>query len=101
VFGDEGGGLVKFNFAPDKVTLRASDNSFGTSGWESVPCSYDGPEMRMGFSSLYLIEILSTFGTSDVTFKIADPSRPALCLPSDNDTDCELLMILMPMNIAD
>lgn len=101
VFGDEGGGLVKFNFATDKVTLRASDNSFGTSGWESVPCSYDGPEMRMGFSSLYLIEILSTFGTSDVTFKIADPSRPALCLPSDNDPECELLMILMPMNIAD
>lgn len=101
VFGDEGGGLVKFNFAQDKITLRASDNSFGTSGWESVACSYDGPEMHMGFSSLYLIEILSTFSTPEVIFKIADPSRPALCLPSDNDADCELLMILMPMNIAD
>ena len=101
VFGDEGGGLVKFNFAPEKVTLRASDNSFGTSGWESVACDYEGPEMHMGFSSLYLIEILSTFNTQDVTFKIADPSRPALCLPSDNDENCELLMILMPMNIVD
>ncbi len=101
VFGDEGGGLVKFNFAPEEVTLRASDNSFGTSGWESVSCNYDGPEMLMGFSSLYLIEILSTFNTPDVTFKIADPSRPALCLPSNNEADCELLMILMPMNIVD
>ncbi len=101
VFGDEGGGLVKFKFTPESVTLRACDNSFGTSGWESVPCSYEGPELMMGFSSLYLIELLSTFTTSEVTLKLADPSRPALCLPADNDPECELLMILMPMNIVD
>lgn len=101
VFGDEGGGLVKFKFAPESVTLRACDNSFGTSGWESVPCSYEGPELMMGFSSLYLIELLSTFTTSEVSLKLADPSRPALCLPADNEPECELLMILMPMNIVD
>lgn len=101
VFGDEGGGLVKFKFTPELTTLRACDNSFGTSGWESVPCDFNGPELMMGFSSLYLIEILSTFSTKEVTFKLADPSRPALCLPADNEPDCELLMILMPMNIVD
>lgn len=101
VFGDEGGGLVKFKFTPTLTTLRASDNSFGASGWESVPCDYSGPELMMGFSSLYLIEILSTFSTREITMKLADPSRPALCLPAENDPECELLMILMPMNIAD
>lgn len=101
VFGDEGGGLVKFRFTPTVTTLRACDNSFGTSGWESVPCDYNGPELQMGFSSMYLIEILSTFSTTEITMKLADPSRPALCLPADNDPECELLMILMPMNIVD
>ncbi len=42
VFGDGGNGLVKFKLAPDSLTLRAQDNSYGTSGWESVPCQYDG-----------------------------------------------------------
>lgn len=101
VFGDEGGGLVKFKFTPTLVTLRATDNSYGTSGWESVPCDYTGPELLMGFGSQYLVEILSTFSTKEVIIKIADPSRPALCLPDDNEADCELLMILMPMNIVD
>lgn len=101
VFGDEGGGLVKFRITPMETTLRACDNSFGTSGWESVPCEYNGPELLMGFSSLYLIEILSTFSTKEVIIKLADPSRPALCLPAENDPDTELLMILMPMNIVD
>ena len=101
VFGDEGGGLVKFRFHPEEVRLSASDNSFGTSGWESVACSYDGPELHMGFSSLYLIEILSTFSTKEIIMKIADPSRPALCVPAENEPDCELVMILMPMNIGE
>lgn len=101
VFGDEGGGLVKFKFQPNEVRLSASDNSFGTSGWESVPCDYDGTELQMGFSSLYLVEILNTFSTKEITMKIADPSRPALCLPTENEENCELVMILMPMNIAD
>lgn len=101
VFGDEGGGLVKFKFHNSEVRLSASDNSFGTSGWESVPCDYQGPELQMGFSSLYLVEILGTFSTSEITMKIADPSRPALCLPAENDPECELVMILMPMNIVD
>lgn len=101
VFGDEGGGLVKFLFHPEQVRLSASDNCFGTSGWESVACSYDGPELHMGFSSLYLIEILSTFSTKEIIMKIADPSRPALCVPAENEADCELVMILMPMNIGE
>jgi DNA polymerase III, beta subunit len=101
VFGDQGGGLVKFKLTSDMLTLRASDNSFGTSGWESVPCSYSGQDMIMGFSSMFLIEILSTFSTTDVMLKIADPSRPAICLPAENGPDDELIMLLMPMNIME
>ena len=33
--------------------------------------------------------------------KIADPSRPAICLPAENAPDEELLMLLMPMNISE
>ena len=101
IFGDEGGGLVKFRFTPDKLTLRASDNSFGTSGWEDVPCNFSGNDLLMGFGSMYLTEILSTFTTDEIVIKIADPSRPVLCLPADNDPETELQMILMPMNIAE
>lgn len=101
VFGDGGGGLVKFNFDETEVVLRASDNSLGTSGEERVSCSYEGQPLKMGFGSQYLVEILSTFSSADIVIRLADPSRPALFLPGESDPDTELQMILMPMNLGE
>lgn len=101
VFGDDGGGLLKFSFEPSDVIIRASDTSLGTSGEEKVPCSYEGAAIYMGFSSPYLVEILSTFSSADIVMRLADPSRPALFLPGETETDTELQMILMPMNIGE
>lgn len=101
VFGDGGNGLVKFKLAPDNLTLRARDNSYGTSGWESVPCEYSGQEFMIGFGAPYLIEIFSTISTTDVVVKLSDASHPAVCMPAENAPDTELLILLMPMNIVD
>ncbi|MDE6264049.1 MAG: DNA polymerase III subunit beta [Paramuribaculum sp.] len=101
VFGDCGNGLVKFKLTPDTLTLRARDNSYGTSGWESVPCSYTGNEFMIGFGAPYLIEIFSTISTTDVIMKLSDASHPAVCVPAENEPDSELLILLMPMNIVD
>ncbi|MCM1483579.1 MAG: DNA polymerase III subunit beta [Muribaculaceae bacterium] len=101
VFGDEGLNLIKFKFAGGSLTLQACDQGYGTSGWESVPCDYSGADMMMGFASLYLLEILSTFSATDIVVKLADPSRPAICVPSESSADTELLMLLMPMTIVE
>lgn len=101
VCGDSGGGLVKFSFDTNEVVLRASDNQLGTSGEEHVSCDYQGQPLRMGFSSQYLVEILSTFNSADIMIKLADPSRPALFIPGETEPDTELLMILMPMNVGE
>lgn len=101
VGGDEGINLIKFKFNNGSLTLQACDQGYGTSGWESVACDYQGVDMLMGFGSLYLLEILSTFSATDIVVKLADPSRPAICLPTENDPDTELLMLLMPMTIVE
>lgn len=92
VFGDEGLNLIKFKFAGGSLTLQACDQGYGTSGWESVPCDYNGADMLMGFASLYLLEILSTFSAQEIVVKLADPSRPAICLPTEDSADTELLI---------
>ena len=101
MFGDCGNGLIKFKLTPDTLTLRARDNSYGTSGWESVPCSYTGNELMIGFGAPYLIEIFSTISTTDVIMKLSDASHPAVCVPAENEPDSELLILLMPMNIVE
>lgn len=101
VFGDGGNGLVKFKTTAESLTLRAQDNSYGTSGTESVPCDYSGNELLIGFGSPYLLEILGTISTPDVVIKLADPSRAAIFRPADDEDKSELLILLMPMNIID
>ncbi|MEE0975740.1 MAG: DNA polymerase III subunit beta, partial [Muribaculaceae bacterium] len=101
VFVDPGHGLVKFRITPDKVILKAQDNNYQTSAWESVPCDFTGNEMIIGFSAPYLIEIFNTISSSDIILKLSDPSRPGLFLPTENDENSELLMLLMPMTVSE
>lgn len=101
VFVDPGHGLVKFKIAPDNITLKATDSNFCTQAVESVPCDFNHNEMVIGFSAPYLVEIFSTLVTTDVVVKLSDPSRPGVFLPSENEEDSELLMLLMPMNVSD
>lgn len=100
-FANEGNGLIKFKLAPDSLTLKSSDSGYGTSGWEAVPCEYSGNEFLIGFGASYLIEIFNTISTTDVVMKLSDPSRPAVCVPAENDPESELLVLLMPMNIGE
>lgn len=101
VFGNGGNGLIRFYFDENVATLTAQDSSYGTSGREVIDCDYQGAPLTIGFGAPYLQEIFSTISTPEVIVKLADPSRPAVCLPSENQPDSDLLMILMPMNIID
>ena len=101
VFGNGGNGLIRFHFDQNIATLIAQDSSYGTSGRETLSCDYEGDPLTIGFGAPYLQEIFSTISTPEVIVKLADPSRPAVCLPSENQPDTDLLMILMPMNIID
>ena len=101
VFVDPGHGLVKIRLTPELIEMKAQDNNFCTSGRESVPCSFTGTNMIIGFSAPYLIDIFDTIDTTDAIVKLADPSRPGLFLPEENEADTELQMLLMPMTVGE
>lgn len=101
LFVDEGHGLIKFRITPEKLTIKASDNEYNTSGIETLASDFTGTEMVVGFSSSYLQELTSVIWTDDIVFKLADPSRPAVILPTEDKPETKLTMLLMPMNVTD
>lgn len=101
LFVDEGHGLIKFRVTPEGLTIKASDNEYNTSGYEKLDATFTGNDMVIGFSSGYLNDLTSVLWTDDIIFKLADPSRPAVILPTENKPDTELTMLLMPMNVAE
>lgn len=101
IFVQAGNGLIKFKLTPDKILMKAQDNNVCTVAREELSCDYVGHELVIGLSAPYLIEICNTISTSELIVKLADPSRPCVFLPSENDENSDLLMLLMPMNVTD
>lgn len=99
VFVDPGYGLEKFRITPEQVFIKSDDSSYGTCARETVPCSFNGPEMVIGFSAPFLIEFMSTLPTEEIYIDLADPSRAGVFCPSENEEGTDLVMLLMPMNV--
>lgn len=100
VFVDPGYGLEKFKITPDRLYIKSDDTNLMTCAFENIPCSYNGPEMVIGFSAPFLIEFMSTMTTDEVYLGLSDPSRAGVFRPSENEEGTDLVMILMPMNVA-
>ncbi len=101
VFVEGGNRLVKFKFTPEHVELRASDTGICANARESLPCSFNGTQIVMGFSAEYLLEIFNTFTSTDVVIKLSDPSKPGVFVPAEDREGTELVMLLMPMTVTD
>ena len=99
VFIDPGYGMEKFKITNDHIEIKTSDPNLCTMGNEKVKCEYSGPEIVIGFSGPYLIEICNVLPTEDILIKLSDPSRPGVLMPTENEEGTDLVMLLMPMNV--
>ncbi len=92
--------LIKCEFFSNSIHLSAQDLDFNCSAKEDVPCEYNGREnLAIGFSSKYLVEILSNIDATDVQLLLSDPSKPCVICPSVNKENEDMLVIIMPMKI--
>ncbi len=101
VFSNPATGLVKLALNADSMVVTAQDIDYSTSAEESISCSYNGAPMQIGFRSTFLIEILNYINSTEVEIQLADPARAGLIVPVENAEGEDLLMLLMPMMLAD
>lgn len=94
-------GLVKLQLSKDAMMISAQDIDFSTSAEERVMCQYEGMDLSIGFKGTFLIEILSNINSGEIVLELADPSRAGVIVPVENESDEELLMLLMPMVLND
>lgn len=99
IFVDPGYGMEKFKITNDRIQIKSSDTSLLTAGNEQVDCEYNGPELVVGFSAPYMIEICNTIQSEQIVVRLSDPSRPGVFCPSENEEMTDLLILLMPMTV--
>ncbi|MDR2118231.1 MAG: DNA polymerase III subunit beta [Tannerellaceae bacterium] len=101
VFSNASSSLVKLHVIPGILVISAQDIDYSTSAEEKIVCDFDGTELKIGFKGTFLIEILSNIASEHVILELADPSRAGLIIPTENEENEELLMLLMPMMLND
>lgn len=93
--------LIRFHLEAGKLELRSEDIDFATSAQEKLTCDYNGRPMSIGFKGGSLTEILNNLDCEEVTLKLSDPSRAGIMVPTVQEENEEVLMLIMPMLLND
>ncbi len=101
VFSNQASNLIKLVFQQNQIHISAQDIDFSISAEEFIPCQYEGEEIKIGFKSTFLIEMLGNVESNDIVIELADPSRAGILLPFENAENEDILMLLMPMLLND
>lgn len=88
--------LVKFRIEPNTLVVSSQDTDFGKSAEETMLCEFTGTPMRIAFKGSTLLELVQHIESEDITFKMSDPSRPTLILPTEKKDEEEVLMLIVP-----
>lgn len=91
---------VRIGLSDELTTLSAENFDFSNKAEETIHGELTGEPMDIGFNSKFLREILENMDSTEVELHMSEPSRAALVLPSENEEDEDLLMLIMPVMIA-
>ena len=101
VFCNQSSGLVKLELGNNNIKLTGQDNEYATRAEEFILCEYTSNPISIGFSCTFLLEIAGILDSEMLKIELADPSRPGVIRPADDNPEDEVLMLLMPMRVED
>ena len=98
LFSNKSTSQVRLKLNGNSLKLSAEDIDFSNKADMSLPCDYHGEEMKIGFNSKFLNEMLSNLSSEDITLEMSIPSRAGIIKPVDNqDENEDILMLVMPV----
>jgi DNA polymerase III subunit beta len=97
-FSDERSRAIRLQFLPGEVKVHSSLSETGE-GEETLPATYDGPKIEVGFNAHYLLEFTRALSETKSTFHFRDSQSAGEMRPSGGDADTIYRYVVMPMRI--
>jgi DNA polymerase-3 subunit beta len=88
---------VVLSIKGSEVTVSAQDLDFSNEAKETIPCSYDGENMEIGFNAKFLVEMLNVLNTDEIVLQLSSPTKAGIIVPATGDDNDDLLMLVMPV----
>lgn len=96
-FSDERSRAIRVTVAGGEMKIHSSVSDTGESE-ESIPVTYDGPTVEIGFNAQYLLDFFRAAGTEDVSFLFKDAHSAGEMRPGGDNAD-HYRYVIMPMRI--
>jgi len=96
-FSDERSRAIRVRVEAGEVKAHSSVSETGESE-ESIPATYDGPAVEIGFNAQYLLDFLRAVQTEQVSFLFKDPHSAGELQPSGEKAE-NYRYVIMPMRI--
>ncbi|MBK8557671.1 MAG: DNA polymerase III subunit beta [Lewinellaceae bacterium] len=88
---------VVLDIADKSLNISAQDLDFSNEAAEQMSCNYEGDPIRIAFNAKFLIEMLGVLDTEEVQVELSKPSRAGILTPIEENTEREILMLVMPV----
>ncbi|EAT15615.1 DNA polymerase III subunit beta [Desulfuromonas acetoxidans] len=86
---------INIEFLQNEINVTSSNPEYGDAS-ETIKTIYEGNNVKIGFNSKYLIDVISNVVDKDIRIYIKDNMSPCLILPEDTNN---YLAVIMPMRI--
>ncbi|MEW6510400.1 MAG: DNA polymerase III subunit beta [Bacteroidota bacterium] len=90
---------IRFDISTSRLNITAQDVDFGGEAKETIPCTYTGDDLEIGFNSTYLIDMLTHLESEQVAFRFSTPTRAGILAPVGGDDRDDVLMLVMPVRL--
>ena len=93
---------IRFSLRDGKFSVSSATADFGA-GEQSVEAEYKGENMEIGYNAKYLLQILRSIPTEQVTFRLKTALSAGVIEPVGAlaQTDEDMLCLIMPLRLPD
>jgi DNA polymerase-3 subunit beta len=91
---------VRLAVGSDSLTISVNTPDVGEAV-EEVHCHFKHEPMDIGYNARYLLDILKTMNTEDVTFLLDRSDNAGMLVPVDGDENLDYQCLLMPLRLGD
>ncbi len=89
---------IKLSLLADAVQLSGQAQNVGEAE-ESLPATYSGDEFHIGYNATYLLDLLRTMDSDEVTLSFKLPTTAGVFTPVIENGDPDLLCLVMPLRL--
>lgn len=99
ILSDKNSSLAEVSFSKNTIQIKAIDSMSATMASEELHCDYQGDDITVGLQINKMLNLLNNIDSDSVLIKLNTNSTAVVIVPSEEEKNAKLFMLIMPVVI--